>query len=156
MSRSSSRARRASVTSGASGTAAPPPPRRSAEEPALAGWQGVSRRASPPSPLPNAPEPPVPRGRPARVSLPWTLRLGAWIVAVPLGLLVVGYPARKAGYLTTQKLIDVVIHTDLGRFVPLVVIVLLWALATALLVTIFIEGGRRWMLARSRKRDTAA
>ena len=82
------------------------------------------------------------------------VRLLAWIVAIPLGLVLVGIPARSAGYLTGQKLLDVVIGTDLDRYFPLVVIVLLWALVTALLVQLLAEGGGWLMRRRHARRGT--
>ena len=87
-----------------------------------------------------------------RDALPLPLRILAWLVALPLGLAIVGLPARKAGYLSSQKLLDVIVKTDLSRFVPILVIILLWALVAALLVTLFVEGGRRLMLRRRRKK----
>jgi hypothetical protein len=81
-------------------------------------------------------------------------RLLAWIVALPIALVAVGLPARKAGYLTGQKLLDVIVEHDLGRFVPLLVIVALWALVTAVLVTLFLEGGH-WLSARRAQRRAA-
>ena len=66
-----------------------------------------------------------------------------WVVALPIALVAVGIPARKAGYLTGQKLLDVIVKHDLGRFVPLLVIVALWALVTAILVTLFLAAVER-------------
>jgi uncharacterized integral membrane protein len=91
-----------------------------------------------------------------RNALPLPLRVLAWIVALPLGLAIVGLPARKAGYLSSQKLLDVIVKSDLTRFFPILVIILLWALVSALLVTLFVEGGRRLMLRRRRKKAAAA
>jgi hypothetical protein len=82
--------------------------------------------------------------------LPLGIRLGAWILAVPIGLAVIGIPARALGYLTSQKLLDVIVKHNVSRFVPLLVIVVLWALATTVLVEIFVEGGRWFMLRRRR------
>ncbi|MEX0666019.1 MAG: hypothetical protein WD598_14790 [Acidimicrobiia bacterium] len=65
------------------------------------------------------------------------------MLALPIALVVVGIPARKAGYLNSQRLLDVIVKHDIGRFVPLLVIVALWALVTAVLVTVFIEGAKR-------------
>ena len=70
-------------------------------------------------------------------------RILVWVVALPIALVVVGIPARKAGYLTGQKLLDVIVKHDLGRFVPLLVIVALWALVTAILVTVFLAAVER-------------
>jgi len=78
------------------------------------------------------------------------LRILAWVVALPIALVVVGIPARTAGYLNSQRLLDVIVKHDIGRFVPLLVIVALWALVTAVLVTVFIEGARRLSHARGR------
>ncbi len=111
---------------------APPPP---AASPAKAA--PVARRA--------------PAKKPARHALPLPVRLAAWALAIPAGLILVGYPARKLGYLTGQKMLDVIVKHSLDRFVPLLVIVALWALATALLVEVFIEGGR-WLIMQRRQR----
>jgi len=78
------------------------------------------------------------------------------VVAVPVGLAIVGIPARKLGYLTSQKLLDVFVKHTLSRFVPLAVIVVLWALATTVLVELFVEGGRWIMLRRRRARAAKA
>ena len=78
------------------------------------------------------------------------------MVAVPLGLALVGIPARKAGYLDSQKLLDIVIGRDSGRYVPLLVIVLLWALVTAILVQVIVEGGGRLLRRRSRRGTPAS
>jgi hypothetical protein len=109
----------------------------------------------PPAARTGGAPPSVPRSSPngstgGREVLPLWLRVVAWVVALPLGLLIVGIPARQAGYLSSQKLLDVIVKRDLGRFVPLLVIVALWALVSALLVTLFIEGGRRF---RQRRRN---
>jgi NADH:ubiquinone oxidoreductase subunit 5 (subunit L)/multisubunit Na+/H+ antiporter MnhA subunit len=84
------------------------------------------------------------------------LRVLCWVIALPLGLAIVGLPARKAGYLSSQKLLDVIVKSDLSRFVPIVVIILLWALVSALLVTLFVEGGRRFLARRHRKSAASA
>ena len=77
------------------------------------------------------------------------------MVAVPLGLVLVGLPARTLGFLGSQKLLDVVIGHDLGRFFPLVVIVVAWALVTAALVQAMVEGGGALLRRRRTKRATA-
>lgn len=86
---------------------------------------------------------------------PWWLRVLAWVVAVPAGLVIVGLPARKLGYLSSQKLLDIVIETDSRRYVPLAVIVLLWALVTAVLVQVIADGGG-WLLRRRAAKRVAA
>ena len=87
-----------------------------------------------------------------RDALPLALRVGAWVIALPLGLLIVGIPARQLGYLSSQKLLDVIVKRDLGRFLPIVVVIALWALVSAVLVTLLVEGGRRLMLRRRRSK----
>jgi hypothetical protein len=106
---------------------------------------------------PKAPKTAGAGTRPAkeRSRLPWPLRVLAWVVAIPLGLVLVGVPARKAGYLSSQKLLDIVIERDLDRYVPLAVIVVLWALVTALLVQLLIEGGG-WLMRRRGRSATGA
>jgi hypothetical protein len=171
----------ASSAGPSSGGAAPPAPRRRTSRPtmtaggAAAGAGGTAVLSSePPVAAPVAPAPVVapPRGssgdtgsergrddaggRSKRDALPLPLRVLAWLVALPLGLAIVGLPARKAGYLSSQKLLDVIVKSDITRFVPILVIILLWALVSALLVTLFVEGGRRWMLRRRRKHAAAA
>jgi hypothetical protein len=89
-----------------------------------------------------------------RDALPLGVRIGAWVLAVPIGLIIVGVPARILGYLTSQKLLDVFVKHTLARFVPLLVIVVLWALATTILVEVFVEGGR-WLMLRRRQRPGA-
>jgi len=145
-----------------SGRGAPPPRRRGNAEPGDAPVAGSSAAAAPraatvvsPPPAPGAAgEAREPSRSPAaaaqagtRAKAPWWLRLVAWIVSVPVGLALVGIPARKLGYLDSQKLLDVVIGDDTGRYLPLAVIVVLWALVTALLVQLIVEGGA-WLLRR--------
>ncbi|MFO1537879.1 MAG: hypothetical protein ACKOVH_08650 [Actinomycetota bacterium] len=67
---------------------------------------------------------------------------------MPVGLVLVGLPARRLGYLDSQKLLDVLIGEGSGRYLPLVVIVLLWALVTAVLVQVIVEGGHWWLRRR--------
>jgi NADH:ubiquinone oxidoreductase subunit 5 (subunit L)/multisubunit Na+/H+ antiporter MnhA subunit len=88
------------------------------------------------------------------------MRILTWVIALPIALAIVGIPARQLGYLTSQKLLDVIVKTDLLRFVPILVVIVLWALVTAALVTVLVEGGRRLMVRhRARaadRRDSAA
>lgn len=162
-----------------SGGAPPPAPRRRSRPTmtaggAAAGAGGTAVLSSSPSPgtaPPVSPPVAVPprgsaptgagaaradRGRGSREALPLPLRALAWLVALPLGLGIVGLPARMAGYLSSQKLLDVIVKSDLSRFVPIVVIILLWALVSAVLVTVFVESGRRLMSRRRDKHDDRA
>jgi len=156
------------------GPAAPPPRRRGSPTPTAPGPE-PPRRNPAPAPVAAAPpattatraaapprgrppagaEPPPPARKPPRSTLPLWLRIGAWVLAVPIGLVIVGLPARQLGYLTSQKLLDVFVKHSLSRFVPLLVIVVLWALATTVLVEILIEGGRWLMRRRQRQHATA-
>ena len=86
-----------------------------------------------------------------QLALPW--RIGAWLIAVPLGLVVVGLPARKAGFLSSQKLLDVIVKRDISRFVPLLIIIALWALVSAVLVTAIVEIARRRRGRRASRRS---
>jgi hypothetical protein len=99
------------------------------------------------------PSGPAGRDEGDRGPLPLALRIGVWVVALPLGLAIVGIPARQLGYLSSQKLLDVIVKRDLGRFLPIVVVIALWALVTALLVTLFVEGGRRVLSRRRRAKS---
>jgi hypothetical protein len=163
-----------------SGGAPPPTPRRRSRPTmtaggAAAGAGGTAVLSTDPPVVAPTPIPPIAaggRGTPERGrstpapgregkasrrdALPLPLRILAWLVALPLGLAIVGLPARKAGYLSSQKLLDVIVKSDLTRFVPILVIVVLWALVSALLVTVFVEGGRRLMLRRRQKKLAGA
>lgn len=149
--------------------APPPPPRRARARGAAAaaaapvataaGGAGGTAVLSGPARPPQRPSaPPMPASPPAgradgrepRDALPLVVRVVAWVLALPLGLAIVGIPARQLGYLSSQKLLDVIVKRGIDRFVPVLVIVALWALVTAVLVTIFVEGGRRLMLRRRR------
>jgi hypothetical protein len=146
-----------------------PPPRRADNAPVPASAKDVSREpepaAQPPrrstvvSPATANDAQPTTSARderrsaatkPPRTRAPWWLRVVAWVVAVPLGLALVGVPAHEADYLSNQKLLDVVIGDDLGRYLPLLIIVVLWAVVTALLVQLIVEGGG-WVLRRRQR-----
>jgi hypothetical protein len=164
-------ARRGARGSGAGRAAGPPPskapnpgsggpaaPRRRARPVMTAGGGvasgGTAVLAAPPIPTPGSgadmggPITSRPPGRShdgdgprPQLALPW--RIGAWLIALPLGLVIVGLPSRKLGFLSSQKLLDVIVKRDIGRFVPLLIIIALWALASALLVTAIVELARR-------------
>jgi hypothetical protein len=136
----------------------PAPPPRTAAPPVVATPPPSTASEGGPPPRGRgsaSSDPPPPARKPPRSTLPLWMRIGAWVLAVPIGLALVGIPARQLGYLTSQKLLDVFVKHTLSRFVPLLVIVVLWALATTILVEILIEGGRWIMLHRQRTRATA-
>jgi len=104
--------------------------------------------AAPPAPPPPRPPTPSRRDRrppaapdPNRVA--WPFRLIAWLVAVPVGLIVVVYPARKFGFLSGQRLLDVLVGTGYGRYWRVLVIAPVWALVTAVLVQLIVLGVRK-------------
>ncbi len=90
---------------------------------------------------------PAPRSGPVAVPLP--LRILAWVIAVGLGAYIVRWLARTIGWLTGDSLIDVITGSGIGRYLRVFALVPFWALATALLATLFIEGGRWWIRRRN-------
>jgi len=93
--------------------------------------------------------------RPRKV--PWPLRILAWLVALPLGAVIVFYPARKFGLLSSVDLADVFIGSGNGRYARLAIAVVLWALAAAIIVQLLLVGGRalvdRWRSGRRARGD---
>ncbi|MGI8795055.1 MAG: hypothetical protein ACR2IR_00460 [Acidimicrobiia bacterium] len=67
----------------------------------------------------------------------------AWLVAVPVGLIVVVAPARKFGFLSGQRLLDVLVGTGYGRYWRVLAIAPAWALVTAILVQLMLIGMRK-------------
>ncbi len=138
-----------------------PAPRARAAAPAAPAATAVvaATTAAAVEPVAAAPQPGRAKGashaarKAAHDQLPLVVRILIWVVAFPIALALVGLPAKRAGYLTNQKLLDVVIKHEIDRFVPLLVIVLLWALVTAILVHLLVEGGRWYMLRRRADRD---
>lgn len=86
------------------------------------------------------------------VALP--LRVLAWAVALPLGLVVTLWVARVTGWLSGDRLVDVFTQTGLARYIRVIAIAPVWALFTTLLLTTFLEGGRA--LARRRAENRSA
>lgn len=84
-----------------------------------------------------------PGPRPA-ASVPLPLRILAWIAAIVIGAYIVRWLARAVGWLTGNSLIDVITGSGIGRYFRIFALVPFWALASALLATLFIEGGRWW------------
>jgi hypothetical protein len=110
-----------------------------------AGAAGVSR-AKPPR-APRAPKA-APAPRPGRASTPAALGLPililGWVAAIVLGGIIVRYLAKWTGLLTGDSVIDLITGSGYGRYLRLFAVVPFWALAAAGLMTLFIEGGRRW------------
>jgi hypothetical protein len=84
--------------------------------------------------------------KPETIALP--LRILAWVVAVALGAVIVRYVAKFTGFLTGGRLIDVITGTGIGRYLRLFALAPVWALVTAGLVTLFVEGGKWWIVRR--------
>ena len=101
------------------------------------------------------------RGRAPRTSAPgpkskrvsWYWRLLAWVVAVPLGFVITAWPAYELGFIKKDDVLDIFVGTGSGRYVRLAIATAVWALITALLVQLFVEGGRAWA---ARRRSRAA
>jgi hypothetical protein len=114
------------------------------------GSGGASGRRS--RPVPTAPAPAAAK----RAKVHWYWRVLAWIVAVPLAFVVTAWPAYKLGFIKKDDLLDIFVGTGIGRYVRLGIVTLVWAIATALLVQLFVEGGRAWSTRRRRARAAAA
>jgi hypothetical protein len=102
-------------------------------------------------PAPAAPAAPA---KAPRAKVHWYWRLVAWIVAVPLAFVVTAWPAYKLGFIKKDDLLDIFVGTGTGRYVRLGIVTLVWAVVTALLVQLFVEGGRA--RANRRRRSRAA
>jgi hypothetical protein len=118
-------------------TATMPAPAR-----APSGQAGGGGVAAPPTPAPAAPQREAARP-PPRPGVMWPLRLLAWLVALPVGLLAVVWPARELGFLSGQRLLDVVVGTGWGRYWRVLAIAPAWALVTAVLVQLMVFGLRK-------------
>ncbi|MFI5047115.1 MAG: hypothetical protein ACHQIG_08620 [Acidimicrobiia bacterium] len=155
--------RSASVPSARTGAGEPPPPPPRRGGSAATGPR-VSATASATVPV-SAAAADGPHGgdrdgataRPApRRRARWYWRVLAWVVAVPLGLVLTGWPALQFNLLKKDDLLDVFVGSGAGRYTRLIVFAAAWALVTALLVQLFVEGGRWWSARRARARAAAA
>jgi hypothetical protein len=79
----------------------------------------------------------------------WYWRLLAWIIAVPVGFVVTAWPAYHFKWIKKDDMLDVFVGSGNGRYTRLVVLTLAWALVTAVLVQLLVEGGR-WLARRRR------
>ena len=142
----------------------PPPPRRggsAATGPRVSATASatVPATAATPMPRPRAaasatPTASAPPGRGRAGSPTGTGGSLAWVVAVPLGLLITGWPALQFDLLKKDDLLDVFVGSGTGRYTRLLVFAAAWALVTALLVQLFVEGGRWWSARRRAKAGT--
>lgn len=105
--------------------------------------------AAPAAAMPKAKAPRARRGpaRPsATLSLP--LQILGWVAALVLGGVIVRYVAKFTGLLTGDSVIDLITGSGFGRYLRLIAVIPFWALATAGLMTLFVEGGKRWQAGR--------
>ena len=79
----------------------------------------------------------------------WYWRLLAWVAAVPLGFVIMAWPAYRLSLIRKSDVLNVFVGSGTGRYARLAIGTAVWALLTALLVQLFVDGGR-W-LARRRK-----
>ena len=86
----------------------------------------------------------------------WYWRLVAWVVAVPLGFVITAWPAYEFGFIKKDDVLDIFVGTGTSRYVRLAIVTAVWALVTALLVQLFVEGGRAWAARRRAKRAATA
>ena len=85
----------------------------------------------------------------------WYWRVVAWLVAVPLGFVITAWPAYEFNLIEKDDVLDVFVGSGTGRYTRLAIGTLVWALVTALLVQLFIEGGRLWADRRRSHRESA-
>ena len=83
----------------------------------------------------------------------WYWRVLAWVVALPLGFVLTAYPVYKLGLVGKNDVLDIFVGSGTGRYTRLAIATAIWALVTALLVQLFVEGGR-WLARRRRARHT--
>jgi hypothetical protein len=156
-------------TGGAPASVAPPPRRRPAADPATAVAPsrtvvGASATvAAVESNGDGAGEPPS-RSRRRRTDEPaaapttkvhWYWRLVAWVVAVPLGFVITALPAWKLDLIRKDDVLNVFVGSGTGRYARLAIGTMLWALVTAILVQLFVDGGR-WLAQRRRAKAAVA
>jgi hypothetical protein len=105
----------------------------------------------------NGHQGPTPAKAPAKAKrVAWYWRLLAWIVAVPVAFFLTAWPAYEFGFISKDDLLDIFVGTGVGRYLRLGIVTFAWALVTALLVQIFVEGGRVRAARRRRARAAAA
>jgi hypothetical protein len=87
---------------------------------------------------------------------PLILRLALWVIALPLGSLIVFMLASTFGILTKNQLEDTFLLPGWGRFLPIARLLPLCALATALLVQLGVFGLERLRARNLRNRASGA
>jgi hypothetical protein len=151
------------ATQSATSTVAPPPRRRTSNASATREIIGVSAALDPETAedSTNGQETREKKRKRTRASsaprrrVHWYWRVVAWLVAVPLGFVITAWPAYEFSLIKKDDVLDVFVGSGTGRYTRLAIGTLVWALVTALLVQLFIEGGRLWADRRRRERDAA-
>lgn len=82
----------------------------------------------------------------------WYWRLLAWVLAVPLAFVITWWPAYELGLIRKDDVLDVFVGSGIDRYTRLAIGTLIWAVVTAALVQLFVEGGRWWAQRRRRQR----
>jgi hypothetical protein len=144
-----------SAPAAASGIA-PPPRQRPPGSPPAREIVGASATLDPATTdggrRPPAPTEPAGGGGATRHRAHWYWRLLAWVVALPLGFVITAWPAYELGLIRKDDVLDVFVGSGSGRYTRLAIFTVIWALVTALLVQLFVEGGRWWTNRRRQRR----
>ncbi len=75
---------------------------------------------------------------------------------MPVAFLVTAWPAYKFGFIKKDDLLDIFVGTGVGRYFRIAIVTLVWAVVTALLVQLLVEGGRARANRRRRTRAVSA
>jgi hypothetical protein len=76
----------------------------------------------------------------------------AWVVAVPLGFVIAAWPSYQFGLISKDDVLDIFVGSGADRYLRLAAVTAIWAVVTALLVQLFVEGGRWWAARRRARR----
>ena len=140
-----------------SGSAVAPPPRRrtpgappsreviAVSTPLSAGTNDAQAGSSPSKQSPTVFGP--------RRPVHWYWRFAAWVIAVPLGFVITAWPAYEFNLIRKSDVLDIFVGTGTERYTRLAIGTLIWALVTALLVQLLVEGGRWWTARRRHRHD---
>jgi hypothetical protein len=92
------------------------------------------------------------RDRPRRTGagkLGLPVRIGAWVVAVGLGLLLTWFVASAFGFISRSQLVDMFRSSTPTNYIRLFLLIPVWAFMSACLATAFIEGTRMFLARRA-------
>lgn len=88
--------------------------------------------------------------------VPLWARLLIWVVAIPLGALIVFGVAQALGILTSRQLLDTFLTSGVDRFGAVARLVPFWALASATIVHLAVLGIARWLSERDLRSVTVS